>query len=114
MKSEYTTTTSGQRLHYLQGGSDSGPLLICLHGLGGSTETFVPITAKLPPSYKIILLDFPGFGKSPAPSERPSVRSFVSDLHDVIAHLQGNHESDGSLKKVRNRCIYRTILDAIR
>ncbi|KAK9776232.1 putative AB hydrolase-1 domain-containing protein [Seiridium cardinale] len=97
MKSNFVAKPGGTKLHYLQSGSDTGPLLICLHGLGGSTETFRPLLPRLPQSYKIILLDFPGFGKSPPPTGPPSVGQHVVDLHHVIKSLQ--EKTSGSEEK---------------
>lgn len=100
MKSNFVAKPDGTKLHYLQSGSETGPLLICLHGLGGSTETFIPLLPRLPPSYQVILLDFPGFGKSPSPTESPTVAKYVADLHNVITSLQGT-ASGSEANKVR-------------
>ena len=91
LTSKYYTTTTGTELHYIQTGSASGPLLLCLHGLGGSTDTFIPLLPHLPPSYTIVLLDFQGFGDSPltASSNTISVANHVTDVGDLIAALQG-------------------------
>jgi len=90
LTSSHYKTTSGTNTHYLQGGDPSGPLLVCLHGLGGSTETFSPLVPFLPQAYNIVLVDFPGFGKTPlAGATRPlSVEGLVSDLEDLITHLR--------------------------
>lgn len=101
MASNVIETGNGTKLHYLQSGNSHGPLLICLHGLGGSTDTFEPLVSRLPQSYNIVLVDFPGFGKSPVPTQRPTISGYVSDLHDVIASLQAV-QAQGKSKKVRN------------
>jgi pimeloyl-ACP methyl ester carboxylesterase len=88
--STYYTTTAGTKLHYLRTGNQSGPLLLCLHGLGGSSDTFTPLLQHFPSNHNIILLDFPGFGKSPAPqaSESMSVAGHVADVSELIQVLQ--------------------------
>jgi len=88
--SSHFTTTSGTLLHFLQGGEPSGPLLICLHGLGGSTETFVPLVPSLPQTYNIVLIDFQGFGKTSLadPRKHVSIAGHVIDLSDIIVSLQ--------------------------
>lgn len=98
LTSSYFTTASGTKTHYLQGGSPSGPLLVCLHGLGGSTETFMPLVPSLPQSYHIVLVDFPGFGKTPlTKSPGPlSIKGHVADLGDLIASLQGTPSNTDS------------------
>jgi hypothetical protein len=89
--SSFHITSSGSKLHYLQTGCSSGPLLLCLHGLGGSTETFIPLLPYLPSCYSIVLLDFPGFGESPfiPKSTTATVSGYVADLGEFIAALQG-------------------------
>lgn len=102
VESSYHTTTSGTKLHYLQTGNTTGSLLICLHGLGGSTDTFSPLLQYLPRSYSIVLVDFPGFGKSPflRSTEPVSVASHVADVGDLISSLQESLGSTGSGKVV--------------
>ncbi|KAH8734238.1 Alpha/Beta hydrolase protein [Ilyonectria robusta] len=100
MASNVIETGNGTTLHYLQSGNSHGPLLICLHGLGGSTNTFTPLVSRLTQSYNIVLVDFPGFGKSPVPTQRPTIPGYVSDLHDVIASLQAVQAQDKSKKVI--------------
>lgn len=90
LTSSYYTAPSGSKLHFLHGGSATDPLLVCLHGLGGSTETFLSLVPFLPRAHRIILLDFPGFGKSPLanPTKPLSVDSHVADLDHLITSLQ--------------------------
>ncbi|KAF2026262.1 alpha/beta-hydrolase [Setomelanomma holmii] len=99
LTSSYHTTAAGTKLHYAQTGSLSGPLLICLHGLGGSIEKFFPLLTYLPSTYHIILLDFPGFGKSPFPKQPSSISiaNHVADLGDLISSLQ-RASSDSSAR----------------
>lgn len=100
--SNYFTTSSGTNLHYLQGGDSSGPLLVCLHGLGGSTETFLPLVPFLPQDFSIVLVDFQGFGKTPLakPQEKISIAKHVSDLGDLITSLQGYSGLSASSKVI--------------
>jgi pimeloyl-ACP methyl ester carboxylesterase len=89
-ESTYHTTTAGTKLHYLRTGNQSGPLLLCLHGLGGSSDTFTPLLPHFPSNHNIVLLDFPGFGKSPAPqaSKPISVAGHIADVSELIRALQ--------------------------
>ncbi|KAL6151933.1 hypothetical protein ACJBU6_08826 [Exserohilum turcicum] len=92
--SHYFTTRSGTKFHYLQGGEPLSPLLVCLHGLGGSTETFLPLVPFFPQDYNIILVDFQGFGKTPlSDGQQISIAGHVADLSDLIASLQGPQTS---------------------
>lgn len=82
-------TLNGTNIHYLSSGNPQGRLAILLHGLGGSTETFRQLLPSIPPSYQIISVDIEGFGKSPLNPDKPlSFARYVSDLHDLIAHVQ--------------------------
>lgn len=105
LKSSIFRTSKGTAIHYLQAGNSNGPLLICLHGLGGSTETFVPLLPSLPTSYNVILVDFQGFGKSPVSAEGPfSVGGHVSDIHHLITSLQAAPGSESGAQKVGRHC----------
>lgn len=90
LKSCTCTTPSGTKLHYLDTDTTSDTLLIALHGLGGSTNTFTPLIPYLPNTFRIVLVDFPGFGKSPlADSPTPlSVAGHVADLRHLVSSLQ--------------------------
>ncbi|KAK3676883.1 hypothetical protein LTR78_003087 [Recurvomyces mirabilis] len=81
----------GYEIQYKLSGSQKGRLLVLLHGLGGSNDTFVPLIPHLPlSSYKIVAVDFLGFGNSQLQdSSIPlSVAGYVSDLDDLITSLQ--------------------------
>jgi len=98
LTSSYLTTASGTKTHYLQGGNPSGPLLICLHGLGGSTETFLPLVPSLLQTHNVVLVDFPGFGRTPlTESAKPiSIEGHVADLGDLVTSLQGTSSNPAS------------------
>lgn len=105
--SNFITCQSSTRLHYLQEGIASGPQIVFLHGLGGSSGTFAALRPHLSQVYDLVSLDLPGFGKSPPPTSRPKVDDYVANLHDVIASLQTASASEGEApKKVRKhtRC----------
>ncbi|EFQ25719.1 hypothetical protein CGRA01v4_02208 [Colletotrichum graminicola] len=88
--SSYFTAPSGHTIHFLHSGSISGGLLVCLHGLGGSTETFLPLLPALPKSFNIVLVDFPGFGKSVLnKAAKPiTVTSTVLDIECLISSIK--------------------------
>jgi hypothetical protein len=104
-QSNFFTTASGTKIHYLQTGNPKGQLLVCMHGLGGSTETYTPLLPYIPQHYNIVLVDFQGFGKSPLKSttEPLSILGHVADIHDLIASLQGDSDGSAPASKVR-RC----------
>ncbi|KAJ3961654.1 hypothetical protein N0V92_001627 [Colletotrichum tropicale] len=97
----YITTSSGTKAHYLLAGDPSGPPLVCLHGLGGSTETFQGLLPVLPSSYKIALVDFQGFGKTPLADRtgKLTIAGHVADLHDLLTSLQESSQKQGNTSK---------------
>ncbi|KAJ5018853.1 putative 1-acylglycerol-3-phosphate O-acyltransferase [Colletotrichum sp. SAR 10_99] len=97
----YITTSSGTKTHYLLTGDPSGPILVCLHGLGGSTETFERLLPVLPSSYKIALVDFQGFGKTLLADQtgKLTIAGHVADLHDLLTSLQECSQKQGNASK---------------
>lgn len=51
----------------LEAGDPAAPAVLFLHGLGASKVSLLPTIAGLAPDYRVIAMDFPGFGKSSAP-----------------------------------------------
>ncbi|KAL3299766.1 alpha beta hydrolase fold protein [Colletotrichum asianum] len=97
----YITASSGTKTHYLLAGDPSGPPLVCLHGLGGSTETFQRLLPVLPSSYKIALVDFQGFGKTPLvdQTKKLTIAGHVADLHDLLTSLQESSQKQCKTSK---------------
>lgn len=56
----------GRRVHYLTAGDD-GPVLLFLHGLGGSSATWTPVLQRLGGVARVIAPDLLGHGGSAAP-----------------------------------------------
>lgn len=88
--------TPGARLSTMQAGS--GPVLLALHGLGGTKGSFLPTLAELGAHFRVIALDLPGFGDSDKPLraryDAGYFASTVVDLLDALgierAHVVGN------------------------
>ncbi|KAJ5184733.1 hypothetical protein N7472_009573 [Penicillium cf. griseofulvum] len=92
-RSFYYNTPNGTHLHCTENGNPSGSLVILLHGLGGSTETFQPLLQYLSPSKnRLISVDFEGFGKSAfsSPDVTLSIPRYVSDLEHLVSSFQGS------------------------
>jgi len=60
-----TITIDNQTIFYEERGSGSAVLL--LHGWGTDHTLFAPLMELLARKYRVIALDFPGFGRSPEP-----------------------------------------------
>jgi pimeloyl-ACP methyl ester carboxylesterase len=91
-----TVSTASGRLSTMEAGS--GPVILALHGLGGTKGSFVPSVAALSDRFRVIAADLPGFGDSDKPIGPAYDAAFfaqaVLDLLDALeleqAHLIGN------------------------
>ncbi len=78
-------TVFGAKIHYLDAGS--GPVVILLHGLGGSTSNWAPTIAPLAQKYRVIVPDQIGFGKSDKPMLNYRVGTLVDFLDGFYKQL---------------------------
>ncbi|KAL6230973.1 Alpha/Beta hydrolase protein [Aspergillus navahoensis] len=93
--SGYHKTPNGANVHFIQTGNPKGTLIVLLHGLGGSTETFTPLLPHLhPETYQLVCADLEGLGKTPlsSPAVTLSITRYVDDLESLVASLQGTEE----------------------
>jgi pimeloyl-ACP methyl ester carboxylesterase len=58
-----------------------GPRVVWIHGLGESSVSFEPVVAKMP-GFSHVLVDLPGYGRSPWPEA-------ATDLATLAEHLAG-------------------------
>ena len=78
-------TIYGQKIHYLEAGS--GPNLILLHGLGGSSQVWGFNIGPLAEKYHVFVPDQIGFGKSDKPLVNYRVRTYVDFLDQFCKQL---------------------------
>lgn len=78
-------TIYGQKIHYLEAGS--GPNLILLHGLGGSSQVWNFNIGPLAEKYHVFVPDQIGFGKSDKPLVNYRVRTYVDFLDQFCKQL---------------------------
>ena len=79
--------TSGARLHFVEAGDASGPLVLLVHGFPDSCLSFLAqLPALAAAGYRCIAPDLRGFGRSSAPS---SVRAYTAAtlVADLVALL---------------------------
>jgi pimeloyl-ACP methyl ester carboxylesterase len=76
----------GQKIHYLEAGS--GPTVILLHGLGGSTQVWQFNIAALAEKYHVVVPDQIGFGKSDKPLVNYRIRTYVDFLDQFCKQLR--------------------------
>ncbi|KHL18560.1 UNVERIFIED_CONTAM: hydrolase, partial [Mumia flava] len=67
-----------------------GPLLLCLHGIGGSSATFEPQLASLADLATVVAWDAPGYAGSPDSGAHLTMDDYADVAAEVIeAHGQG-------------------------
>ncbi len=76
----------GVKIRYLEAGS--GPTVILLHGLGGSSQAWAFNIAPLAAKYRVIVPDQIGFGKSDKPLINYRVATYVDFLDQLCKQLQ--------------------------
>jgi pimeloyl-ACP methyl ester carboxylesterase len=66
-----------------------GPVVVLLHATLHDRRDFDPIVPSIARDHRVIALDWPGHGESPAPEPdyRPTAASFADVLTDVVAAL---------------------------
>ena len=72
------TTIFGQKIHYVEAGS--GPNVILLHGLGGSSQAWQFNIGPLAEKFHVFVPDQIGFGKSDKPLVMYRIRTYVDFL----------------------------------
>jgi pimeloyl-ACP methyl ester carboxylesterase len=64
-----------------------GPVVVLLHATLHDRHDFDPIVTGLRRDHRVIALDWPGHGDSPAPSRPPTAALYADVLADVVATL---------------------------
>ena len=75
----------GQKIHYVEAGS--GPTVILLHGLGGSSQVWQLNIPALAEKFHVIAPDQIGFGKSDKPLVNYRIRTYVDFLDQFCKQL---------------------------
>jgi 2-hydroxy-6-oxonona-2,4-dienedioate hydrolase len=76
----------GQKIRYVEAGS--GPTVILLHGLGGSSDSWTFNLGPLAEQFHVIVPDQIGFGKSDKPVINYRVRTYVDFLDEFCRQLK--------------------------
>ncbi len=80
------TTLHGNQVAYRRAGE--GPVLFLLHGIAGSSETWVPSMRLLQRDYTAIAPDFLGHGASAKPPGDYSLGNYAAGLRDLLDLLE--------------------------
>jgi len=79
-------TVFGQKIHYVEAGS--GPAVVLLHGLGGSTVNWAFNVQALAQKYRVIVPDQIGFGRSDKPFINYRVGTYADFLDKFLDELK--------------------------
>ncbi len=69
---------AGVRIGYHEVGL--GSPVVLLHGWGGDSRSFAPVQQALASDFRVLAIDFPGFGRSAAPPETWGVGDYADNL----------------------------------
>ena len=69
-------------MHHVRVGS--GRPLLLVHGLGGTHRSWETVAPQLAAEREVVAVDLPGFGASPAGTERPSITALAEALEDFL------------------------------
>ncbi len=75
----------GERLAYVDEGS--GEVLLLLHGMAGSSQTWRSVIGPLSRRYRVVAPDLPGHGESAKPRSDYSLGAFAVLLRDLLDEL---------------------------
>ena len=64
------------------------PVLVCIHGLQSSLETFIPLVKILEKDFSLLLVDQRGHGQSPPAGTDYTADAMARDLKELLDHLK--------------------------
>ena len=86
--SNFLNLSDGTRIHFRDEGQSDLPVIVFLHGMNGSLFNFERLVPFLKNDFRIISLDFPGFGLTGSiPSADYSTNSFIETINQITDHL---------------------------
>jgi pimeloyl-ACP methyl ester carboxylesterase len=92
-RGESRTTDLGGPVHWVEyGGADDAaerPVLVLVHGLGGSHLNWDLLAPHLTPHARVVALDLPGFGRSEPGDRRATVHANVDVLDRFLTEVVG-------------------------
>lgn len=85
---ERTADLFGQRIAFRDHGAHGRPVVLLVHGLGGSSAGWGPALDLLARDVRVIAVDLPGFGASGKERGDYSLGSFTNTLRDLLNYLE--------------------------
>lgn len=80
-------TINGQTVHARTSGKPDAPVAILIHGWSSSWHTWAPLLPALSRRFHCIAVDLPGFGRSPAPPQRPTIEGYANLIAGLIQQV---------------------------
>jgi pimeloyl-ACP methyl ester carboxylesterase len=77
----------GREVNVVDTGGAEGPVLVFVHGLSGSWQNWLLNIPAFMGSHRVIAPDLPGFGESPLPREKISIRGYARILDEMLHQL---------------------------
>ena len=100
---------NGQYVNYLDYGNKKKDAIVLLHGWGQNIEMMQMLGEPFKNEYRIIIVDFPGFGLSPEPKRVMDVNDYTILIEELlkkeIVNITSLNKHDG-IKKIINMNIY--------
>ena len=78
----------GLDINYIDFGNKKGDAIVLLHGWGQNIEMMRMLGEPFKNNYRIIAIDFPGFGKSSEPKEVMDVSDYTSVVEKLLRNLK--------------------------
>ncbi len=79
---------NGQNINFLDYGNKNGDALVFLHGWGQNIEMMQMLGEPFKQDYRIIIIDFPGFGKSEEPKKVMNVSDYTNVVETLLKKLK--------------------------
>ena len=85
-------------------GNEDAPVIIFIHGSGGSSATWFMQLRGLSDDFHIIALELNGHGKSPDRSEDNTTESYLTDIKEIVTQYEepvlAGHSMGGALSQL--------------
>lgn len=81
---------NGLDINYLDFGNKKGDAIVLLHGWGQNIQMMQMLGEPFKKDYRIIAVDFPGFGLSPEPKQVMDVNDYTIVIEELLKKLNVN------------------------